>query len=176
MLRVVIDLIARSYGVGTSTTETGALVRRFGPLHDLDDQASIARSVTPFSETVLDPGDVPATRSAAWPCSTCRRQPTSCSWWGASASMRISTTAVVPWLSRAGTWAKRSRPHSGLSRSSLSTPPGWRTPPTSRCPASGHGRGSLRSASAVLAASAGPLRADRRIGCELIGVRGCHVP
>ncbi|CAB4586280.1 MAG: 5-guanidino-2-oxopentanoate decarboxylase [Actinobacteria bacterium] len=43
-----------------STTDTGALGRRHGPLHDLDDQALIARSVTAFSETVLDPADVPA--------------------------------------------------------------------------------------------------------------------
>lgn len=42
-----------------ATTPTAALGKRFGPLHDLDDQAAMARTVTAFSETVLDPADVP---------------------------------------------------------------------------------------------------------------------
>ena len=42
-----------------ATTPTVALGKRFGPLHDLDDQAAIARTVTAFSETVLDPARVP---------------------------------------------------------------------------------------------------------------------
>ncbi len=42
-----------------ATTPTDALGRRFGPLHDLDDQAAVARSVTAFSETVLHPDEVP---------------------------------------------------------------------------------------------------------------------
>ncbi len=42
-----------------ATTPTDALGKRFGPLHDLDDQAAMARTVTAFSETVLDPADVP---------------------------------------------------------------------------------------------------------------------
>ena len=43
-----------------ATTPTDALGKRFGPLHDLDDQAVMARTVTAFSETVLSPDDVPA--------------------------------------------------------------------------------------------------------------------
>jgi acetolactate synthase-1/2/3 large subunit len=42
-----------------ATTPTDSLGRRFGPLHDLDDQAAIARTVTAFSETVLHPDEVP---------------------------------------------------------------------------------------------------------------------
>ena len=42
-----------------ATTPTDALGRRFGPLHDLDDQAAVARTVTAFSETVLHPDEVP---------------------------------------------------------------------------------------------------------------------
>jgi len=42
-----------------ATTPTEALGRRFGPLHDLDDQAAVARTVTAFSETVLHPDEVP---------------------------------------------------------------------------------------------------------------------
>jgi acetolactate synthase-1/2/3 large subunit len=42
-----------------ATTPTDALGRRFGPLHDLDDQAAIVRSITAFSETVLHPDEVP---------------------------------------------------------------------------------------------------------------------
>ncbi len=42
-----------------ATTPTDALGRRLGPLHDLDDQAAIARTVTAFSETVLHPDEVP---------------------------------------------------------------------------------------------------------------------
>ncbi|MBI4933024.1 MAG: 5-guanidino-2-oxopentanoate decarboxylase [Actinobacteria bacterium] len=42
-----------------ATTPTDALGRRLGPLHDLDDQAAVARTVTAFSETVLHPDEVP---------------------------------------------------------------------------------------------------------------------
>ena len=42
-----------------ATTPTDALGKRFGPLHDLDDQAALARTVTAFSHTVLDPSEVP---------------------------------------------------------------------------------------------------------------------
>ena len=42
-----------------ATTPTAALGKRLGPLHDLDDQAAMARTVTAFSETVLRPDDVP---------------------------------------------------------------------------------------------------------------------
>jgi acetolactate synthase-1/2/3 large subunit len=56
-----------------STTERAALGRRFGPLHDLDDQAAIARTVTAFSETVLDPADVPALLARAWDVFTSAR-------------------------------------------------------------------------------------------------------
>ena len=42
-----------------ATTPSDALGRRFGPLHDLDDQAAVARTVTAFSETVLHPDEVP---------------------------------------------------------------------------------------------------------------------
>lgn len=56
-----------------STTDTGALGRRFGPLHDLDDQAAIARTVTAFSETVGDPAEVPALLARAWDVFTSAR-------------------------------------------------------------------------------------------------------
>ncbi len=56
-----------------STTDTGALGRSFGPLHDLDDQALVARSVTAFSETVLDPADIPALLTRAWDVFTSSR-------------------------------------------------------------------------------------------------------
>jgi acetolactate synthase-1/2/3 large subunit len=56
-----------------ATTPTGALGRRYGPLHDLDDQAAVARTVTAFSETVLDPGAVPALVARAWDVFTSRR-------------------------------------------------------------------------------------------------------
>lgn len=49
-----------------STTPTAALGRHIGPLHDLDDQAAVARTVCAFSETVLDPSDVPALFARAW--------------------------------------------------------------------------------------------------------------
>ena len=49
-----------------ATTPTDALGRRLGPLHDLDDQAAVARTVCAFSETVLDPADVPALVARAW--------------------------------------------------------------------------------------------------------------
>ena len=38
-----------------STTPTSALGKKFGPLHDLDDQSAVVRTVTAFSETVTDP-------------------------------------------------------------------------------------------------------------------------
>lgn len=56
-----------------TTTPTNALGRRFGPLHDLDDQAAVARTVTAFSETVHDPADVPALLARAWDVFTSRR-------------------------------------------------------------------------------------------------------
>lgn len=43
-----------------ATTPTDALGKRFGPLHDLDDQAALARTVTAFSHTVMHPDEVPA--------------------------------------------------------------------------------------------------------------------
>jgi acetolactate synthase-1/2/3 large subunit len=49
-----------------ATTPTNALGRRFGPLHDLDDQAAVARTVTAFSETVLHPDEVPELVSMAF--------------------------------------------------------------------------------------------------------------
>lgn len=42
-----------------STTPTDALGKSFGPLHDLPDQAKIARSVCAFSEIVTDPAQLP---------------------------------------------------------------------------------------------------------------------
>ncbi|MEZ5248402.1 MAG: 5-guanidino-2-oxopentanoate decarboxylase [Ilumatobacteraceae bacterium] len=56
-----------------ATTDTGALGRRFGPLHDLDDQACLARTVTAFSETVLDPTELPALIARAWDVFTSQR-------------------------------------------------------------------------------------------------------
>lgn len=50
----------------STTTPTPDLGRRHGGLHDLDDQAGLARSVTAFSETVLDPADLPALVARAW--------------------------------------------------------------------------------------------------------------
>jgi acetolactate synthase-1/2/3 large subunit len=49
-----------------STTPTDALGKSFGPLHDLPDQAAVARSVCAFSETVTDPTQIPALIERAW--------------------------------------------------------------------------------------------------------------
>lgn len=49
-----------------STTPTDALGKSFGPLHDLPDQAAVARSVCAFSETVTDPTMLPALIERAW--------------------------------------------------------------------------------------------------------------
>ncbi len=49
-----------------STTPTDALGKCFGPLHDLPDQAAVARSVCAFSETVTDPSMLPALIERAW--------------------------------------------------------------------------------------------------------------
>jgi acetolactate synthase-1/2/3 large subunit len=56
-----------------ATTPTDALGRRFGPLHDLDDQAAIARTVCAFSETVLDPAAIPQLIARAWDVFTSSR-------------------------------------------------------------------------------------------------------
>lgn len=50
----------------STTTPTADLGRRHGGLHDLDDQAALARPVTALSETVLDPADVPGLLARAW--------------------------------------------------------------------------------------------------------------
>ena len=49
-----------------STTPTNALGKKFGPLHDLDDQSSVVRTVTAFSETVIDPTQLPQLIERAW--------------------------------------------------------------------------------------------------------------
>lgn len=49
-----------------STTPTNALGKKFGPLHDLDDQSALVRSVTAFSETVTDPTQLPQLIERAW--------------------------------------------------------------------------------------------------------------
>ena len=49
-----------------STTPTDALGKSFGPLHDLPDQAAVARSVCAFSETVTDPTQIPVLIERAW--------------------------------------------------------------------------------------------------------------
>ena len=49
-----------------STTPTDALGKSFGPLHDLPDQAVVARSVCAFSETVTDPAVLPELIERAW--------------------------------------------------------------------------------------------------------------
>lgn len=49
-----------------STTPTNALGKKYGPLHDLDDQAAVVRSVTAFSETVIDPTQLPHLIERAW--------------------------------------------------------------------------------------------------------------
>ena len=56
-----------------STTPTDALGGHIGPLHDLTDQAAVARTVCAFSETVLDPADVPALIARAWDVFTSSR-------------------------------------------------------------------------------------------------------
>lgn len=56
-----------------STTPTAELGRRCGPLHDLEDQAAVARTVCAFSETVLDPAAVPALIARAWDVFTSAR-------------------------------------------------------------------------------------------------------
>ncbi|MEN9646453.1 MAG: hypothetical protein RL238_3122 [Actinomycetota bacterium] len=56
-----------------ATTPTDALGRRFGPLHDLDDQAAVARTVTAFSETVLHPDEVPELIATAYDVFRSRR-------------------------------------------------------------------------------------------------------
>lgn len=49
-----------------STTPTDALGKKFGPLHDLNDQSAVVRTVTAFSETVTDPTKLPALIERAW--------------------------------------------------------------------------------------------------------------
>jgi acetolactate synthase-1/2/3 large subunit len=49
-----------------STTPTDALGKSFGPLHDLPDQAAVARSVCAFSETVTDLSTLPELIERAW--------------------------------------------------------------------------------------------------------------
>mgnify|MGYP003343173665 CR=1 FL=1 len=49
-----------------STTPTDALGGHVGPLHDLPDQAALVRSVCAFSETVLDPAEIPGLIARAW--------------------------------------------------------------------------------------------------------------
>ena len=68
----VITPIAQAYHdsrpmlVLASTTPTNALGKKFGPLHDLDDQSSVVRTVTAFSETVIDPTQLPQLIERAW--------------------------------------------------------------------------------------------------------------
>jgi len=60
----------------TSTTPTDALGKGFGPLHDLPDQAAVARSICAFSETVTDPSRLPALIERAFNIfSSSRRRP-----------------------------------------------------------------------------------------------------
>ena len=56
-----------------STTPTDALGKKFGPLHDLDDQSAVVRTVTAFSETVTDPTKLPALIERAWNVFNSRR-------------------------------------------------------------------------------------------------------
>ena len=56
-----------------STTPTDALGKSFGPLHDLQDQAAVARTVCAFSETVTDPAELPALIEKAWQVFTSQR-------------------------------------------------------------------------------------------------------
>ena len=68
----VITPIAQAYHdsrpmlVLASTTPTDALGKKFGPLHDLNDQSAVVRTVTAFSETVTDPTKIPALIERAW--------------------------------------------------------------------------------------------------------------
>ena len=68
----VITPIAQAYHdsrpmlVLASTTPTNALGKKFGPLHDLDDQSAVVRTVTAFSETVIDPTQLPQLIERAW--------------------------------------------------------------------------------------------------------------
>ena len=64
---------SQSMLVLSSTTPTGDLGRGHGPLHDLPDQALIARSITAFSETVYDAAELPELIAAAWAQFTARR-------------------------------------------------------------------------------------------------------
>ncbi len=57
----------------SSTTPTADIGRGHGPLHDLPDQASIARSITAFSETVYDAAELPELFAAAWAQFSARR-------------------------------------------------------------------------------------------------------
>jgi len=56
-----------------STTPTNALGKSFGSLHDLQDQAAVARTVCAFSETVTDPAELPALIEKAWQVFTSQR-------------------------------------------------------------------------------------------------------
>ncbi|MGB8861010.1 MAG: thiamine pyrophosphate-binding protein, partial [Ilumatobacteraceae bacterium] len=49
-----------------ATTATPDLGMGHGPLHDVPDQAAIARPITAFSETVLDPATIPGLLARAW--------------------------------------------------------------------------------------------------------------
>lgn len=49
-----------------STTPTNALGKKFGPLHDLDDQSGVVRSVTAMSETITDASQLPVILERAW--------------------------------------------------------------------------------------------------------------
>ena len=68
----VITPIAQAYHdsramlVLASTTPTNAFGKKFGPLHDLDDQSAVVRTVTAFSETVIDPSQLPQLIERAW--------------------------------------------------------------------------------------------------------------
>jgi acetolactate synthase-1/2/3 large subunit len=68
----VITPIAQAYHdsrpmlVLASTTPTSALGKKFGPLHDLDDQSAVVRTFTAFSETVIDPTQLPQLIELAW--------------------------------------------------------------------------------------------------------------
>lgn len=56
-----------------STTPTNALGKSFGPLHDLPDQAALARSVCAFSETVTNAQELPLLIERAWNVFTSQR-------------------------------------------------------------------------------------------------------
>lgn len=64
---------SRAMLVLASTTPTSALGKKFGPLHDLDDQSAVVRSVTAFSETVTNPAQLPQLLEQAWNVFTSRR-------------------------------------------------------------------------------------------------------